>query len=263
MCINKLEIHESNSFGDKDVELSIVMPCYNEEEVLPISIPPLLKLCNKLNLRHEVILVNNGSSDGTPQIIDSFISQGYPVRRVDVLVNQGYGWGIICGLKEAVGEYIAYMCSDGQVLAEDVVRTFLAIRNTQRGTLAKVRRVSRGDGLLRKSVSWVFNLLFLILYGAITTDVNATPKIFHKEDLNFLKPTSKNSFIDLEIMVKCKILGFNILEIPVDFYERQGGSSTVRILSKSFEFLKNIFRFRWSKELEDWKKQIGKTNENI
>lgn len=247
------------SVSDKGIELSIVMPCYNEEKVLPLSIPPLLDLCNELNLRYEVILVNNGSWDSTPQVIDSFISQGYPIRRVDVAVNQGAGWGIICGLKEAKGKYVAYMCADGQISAEDVIRAYWAIRKTKRGVIAKVWRINRADGCLRRSLSWIFNLLFRILYGRTTQDVNGTPKIFHREDLQVLEPGYKDSFIDSELMIKAKALHFKIIEVPAIFHKRLAGDSTVRVLQESFEFLRNLILFRWNRNFQDWYRKYSIT----
>lgn len=251
-CMNQRNSHEDSLLTNVDIELSIVIPCYNEEEALPVSIPPLLDLCRELNLRYEVILVNNGSWDSTPKVIDSFISQGYPVRRVDVPVNQGPGWGVICGLKEARGNYIGFMAADGQIQARDVLRTYKAIQGTQRGVVAKTQRINRMDGWLRRGVSWVFNLLFRILFGAITEDVNGEPKFFHREDLQLLKPTSKDAFLNAELMIKANILGFNIVEVPLTFQQRRGGISAVRVMPISLEFLKNMIQFRWGKGIKDW-----------
>lgn len=241
-----------SSIPNGDIELSIVIPCYNEEEAMPVSIPPLLHRCQELNLRHEVILVNNGSWDSTPEIIDSFISQGYPVQRVDVAVNHGPGWGVICGLGKAKGKYVAYMCADGQIKPEDVVRIFRAIQGTERGVMAKARRVYRLDGWRRRFLSWVFNLFFLIIFGGITPDVNGMPKIFHREDLQRLKPTEKWVFQDAEFMIKAKALGFKIIEVPVTSYQRQGGKSAVRMIHVSLTFLKDIIRYRCGKNIKNW-----------
>jgi glycosyltransferase involved in cell wall biosynthesis len=252
MGTNQHNTHQDRPPSDEGIELSIVMPCYNEEGVLPLSIPPLLDLCRELNLRYEMILVNNGSWDSTPQVIDSFISSGYPVRRVDVAVNQGYGWGVICGLKEATGRYIAYMSSDGQIHSEDVIRTYRAIQGTDRGVMAKAQRINRADGWLRKFISKVYNLLLLTMFRGITTDINGAPKIFHKEDLQVLKPTSKDWFIDSELMLKAQVLGLDVIEVPVTFYKRESGASAVRLLSTSLEFLRNMVRFRWGTDIKGW-----------
>ncbi len=251
-CINYEEYHGDNG----DIELSLVIPCYNEEAVLPVSIPPLLNLCQKSNLKYEIILVNNGSWDATPRVIDSFIAQGYPVKRVDVPVNQGYGWGIICGLKVVRGKYIGYMGADGQIQAEDVMRTWQKMREASGETVVKGKRINRADGPLRRSVSWVFNTLFVLLYGPITRDVNGTPKFFYREHLPILNLTSKGSFLDAELLIKAHALRFDIIEVPVTFYPRQGGASTVRVMSKSWEFFKDMIQFRYRNGIKIWLNEI-------
>jgi hypothetical protein len=91
------------------------------------------------------------------------------------------------------------------------------------------------------------------MFGVITPDVNGVPKFFHREDLQVLKPFSKDMAIDPELMIKAKTLGFNIAEVPADFYKRQGGRSAVSVFRYGFEFLKIMIKFRWGKDLENWR----------
>ena len=93
--------NKSSGYG---IELSIVMLCYNEEKVLPTGILPLLKLLNANGINYEVILVDNGSRDSTSKVIDSFIKERYPIKKVKIEVNHGYARGVICGLEHAKGE---------------------------------------------------------------------------------------------------------------------------------------------------------------
>lgn len=246
----------NNESPSNGIELSIVMPCYNEEKVLPISIPPLLKILDDSQTNYELILVDNGSHDTTSQVIDSFINEGYPIKKAKVEVNQGYGWGIICGLEHVKGEYVGYMCSDGQIAAEDVIRTYETMKGKDKGTIAKIKRCQRKDGLIRIVYSRCFNLILFMLFGKITSDVNGTPKIMHREDLFLIKPRYKDSFIDPEVMIKAKYLKMDILEVPATFYKRAGGKSTVKILFTSFEFLKNMISYRFGKEFKEWKNEI-------
>lgn len=235
-----------------DVELSIVIPCYNEEEALPLTIPPLLGMLDQASASYEVILVDNGSMDSTATVISSLVAQGHPVRRVEVAVNQGYGWGVICGLKAARGRHVGYMCADGQIAAKDVVRAFRAIQGAESRTLAKVKRIDRGDGWLRRGVSWCFNVAFRLMYGAITTDVNGTPKFFHRADLQLLNPLSKDNFIDAEIMIKAGAAHFRILEISAAFLRRGGGISKIGVLGTSLELMKHLISFRRDREFMAW-----------
>lgn len=255
-------VEKHNAAAAGEIELSIVIPCYNEEEALPISMPPLIDLFWKSGIRYEMVMVNNGSWDATPKVIDSFISQCYPVQRVDVSVNQGWGWGVISGLQKATGKYVAYMTADSQITADDVIRTFQAIRGEERGTIVKIRRVNHAHSLVRWLTSKTFNLLFRLLFGAITDDVDGTPKFFYREDLQLLKPTKKDSFLDAEMMIKAKFLKYKIVEVPVSFHKRRGGRSTVRIPREALEFLRNMIQYRWGNRLKDWKAEVSTITRN-
>ena len=76
-----------------ELDLSLVIPCYNEEAVLPITIPELERAFDALPIRYELILVDNGSTDRTGGIIDGFTQQGMPVRKVAIFPNRLYGGG--------------------------------------------------------------------------------------------------------------------------------------------------------------------------
>jgi len=237
------------------VELSLVIPCYNEEAALPTSMPPLIAACAKLNIRHELVMVNNGSWDATPQKIDEFIREGFPVRRVDVPENKGFGLGVISGLHASTGTFVGYACADGQVSPEDILRIFETMRKAGPGTIAKARRVKRLDGRVRGLTSWVYNALFTLLYGPLTPDVNGVPKFFHRDDLARLDPTSSDSFVDPELLIKARILALKVIEVPVTFLKRQGGRSTVRVLKTSMEFVGNLLGYRRRADFLEWRRK--------
>jgi len=224
-----------------DTAFSIVMPCYNEEASLPDSVPPLAEILDRQGLSCEIVLVNNGSADGTAAVIDGFIERGLPVTRVDVARNEGYGAGIIAGLNAARGRHLGFMCADGQVAPEDVARVLWAARRAGPGALVKVRRVSRGDGIFRWIQSRAFNLLCLLLFRSLTTDINATPKMMERKAWERMELGSRDWFIDAEVVFKAKKLGMNFVEVPVVFMPRQAGRSWVN-LGTTFEFARNLLR---------------------
>lgn len=221
---------------------SIIMPCYNEEETLPLTIPALLSVLDHAKLSYEIILVENGSHDSTSQVIDKFVEK-HPVRKVIVKVNQGYGFGILTGLQAAKGEFIGYMCPDGQIRPEDVRGILLTTKEKGRGTVTKIRRVERSDGLKRLLVSKLYNAFFFLLFGMVTSDVNGTPKMFHRDDFKRIDPGSKDWFIDAEIMIRTKHIGLQVEEIPVLFHKREKGKSNVRF-STALEFVRNLLGYR-------------------
>ena len=232
--------------ADPDIDFSLVVPCYNEEDTLPRTIPPLLEAVRAESIRFEMILVRNGSRDETGRIIESFIVAGHPVRKVDVETNIGYGWGLIQGMRQARGTYVGFMGCDGQIKPADVCRAWRLAAAAGPGMLIKVRRIVRNDGIVRWLVSRLYNLIFLAMFGAGTLDVNGAPKILHRDALERIAPESRDWFLDAEIVIKSKRIGLRIVEEPVDFMQRAGGRTNVRF-SAIFEFLRNMLnaRLRW------------------
>jgi len=105
-------------------ELSLVLPCYNEDEVLQGTVRRLVAAFRAHGAAFEVVLVDNGSTDDTGRVIDALMEAELPVVKVVVPQNQGYGHGVLCGLRHCRGRFVGFACADGQVDADDVVKVF-------------------------------------------------------------------------------------------------------------------------------------------
>lgn len=229
-------------------DLSLVVPCYNEADVIRNTATRLIREFEEKNINLDLILVDNGSMDETGSIIDKMIAEGMPIVKAEVKVNEGYGNGILNGLKHSKGKFVGFVCADGQVEAHDVVKVYEIAANAKSPTLAKVRRRFRMDGLVRKIVSINFNLLITFLFGGLgSIDINGNPKIFPSDYLESMKLHSKDWFLDAEVMIKAKKLGLNVFELNVMAQMREGGKSNVRT-STIREFIGNLIQFRFSRE---------------
>lgn len=225
-------------------EFSIVLPCYNEEACLAETAGALARAVAQRGVRAELVLVDNGSADGTGRIIDQLIAQGAPVRKVRVEVNQGYGHGILEGLRTCRSTYVGFVCADGQVLADDVIHLCEVMKREGPSTIVKVRRRFRKDGLLRKVQSVTYNVLMSVVFGAMRSlDVNGNPKILSRDAYEKMQLRSKDWFLDPEVMIKARWLGLRVVELNVQGVHRQGGKSHVR-WHTCIEFMKNIARYR-------------------
>jgi glycosyltransferase involved in cell wall biosynthesis len=233
-------------------DISLVMPCYNEEKALPLSVPPLIEVFAKEGVSLELVLVDNGSRDQTSAVIDEFITQGLPVVKAVVPINQGFGFGILTGFKKCNGKYVGYLCADGQVKAEDVFRIYRAAAESSSPTMAKVRRRFRQDSWIRKLISVFYNGTMLLLFPGISTlDVNGNPKIVSAEVFGWIAPSSQDWFLDAEFMLKARHLKLNVIEINVPGQLRQAGKSNVRMRTV-VEFMKNILRARFGRDWTNW-----------
>ena len=225
------------------VDLSIVIPFYNEEENVEKVCGDLSTEFTKHNIHYEIVAVNNGSYDKTPELLKKLSDKFPQIKVVTVEQNQGYGWGVIEGLKSASGNFLGYMAGDGQIKPEDVVRVFEKIK-TGGLDFCQGKRISRDDGALRKINSKIFNTLFQLFYPSPLTDIGSNPKIFTRSLYEKISPVSKDWFIDSEFIIKSSSLGTKMSEVPLSFQKREKGSSHIK-LSASFQMLKNILRWKF------------------
>jgi glycosyltransferase involved in cell wall biosynthesis len=242
---------------DHSPELSIVVPCYNEQECIGTTMPHLVEVFQKAGIDFEIVMVDNGSRDRTSAIIDELIGRGLPIRKAVVPVNRGWGLGIRTGISASRGRYIGSLCADGQVAPESVLLIYRALKAADGNTMAKARRRFRPDGPVRKVVSITYNALMLMLFpGLRTLDVNGYPKIFPADVLRSMELTSDDWFLDAEAMLKTQYLRLMVIEIDVPGHLRRGGRSNVR-MKTVFEFLLNIFRYRFGGPWREWRRQTA------
>jgi glycosyltransferase involved in cell wall biosynthesis len=189
-----------------------------------------------------LVLVNNGSSDGTGHILSALQEQNSRIKLVSLAGNAGYGGGILAGLSECTGRYVGYAWGDDQIRAEDVFRVFDVLRSDGLD-LCKTTRIAREDGVERKIVSWIYNTAFELLFPARSRDVNGCPKIMRAEALQAIRPRSRDWFLDAEIMIKAERHGLKVGEVAVTYHRRKWGRSHVG-LRTILEFLWNMIRYR-------------------
>ena len=233
-------------------DFSIVVPLYNEEACAGRTIQGLVDALEaRWTDRYELILVINGSTDGTVAICEDFAARYAQVRTVRFAKNQGYGGGILGGFAKARGAYCGFTCGDGQAPPE--VLTMLMTEIAQSGfDVVKAIRVNRRDGLARHVQSTVYNWFFRWLFQIPAHDINAMPKLMRREVYYRLALESTDWFIDAEIMIKAHHGGWRIREVAAEYRGRIGGASTVR-LGTCFEFLVNAVRILWSGKFKVWK----------
>lgn len=223
-------------------KLSLVLPMYNEEATADRVVIELEDMLQKEKLDYELVLVNNGSTDGTQEILTRLSHRSSNCRVVSVPVNHGYGWGVINGLHWASGAYLGTMGGDGQIDPADVVRVYRALL-AGGYDLCKAWRITREDGAYRSFISGIFNRLFVYTFKVKCHDINGTPKIMKRKCYEQLHLAAKDWFLDAEIMLKSEALGFSIGEVPLTFKSRRGGNSHVR-WQTIWEFLKNMLIYK-------------------
>jgi glycosyltransferase involved in cell wall biosynthesis len=159
------------------VKLSIVIPCYNEEANIPLLLGRCATVAKPGEI--EVILVDNGSTDNTEQVLRELLPSYPGCRSLKVDVNQGYGFGILCGLRSAQGALLAWTHADLQTDPADVLRGLALFERYGADIFVKGRRQGRplGDTCFTIGMS-VFESLLL---GKPLWDINAQPTMLPRK----------------------------------------------------------------------------------
>lgn len=245
--------------GITEPELSFVMPCYNEQDIIGYTIPRFTAAFRNAGIKLELIAVDNGSRDRTGEMIREMAASDSAIVYHRVEINEGYGNGVLNGIKVCRAPWIGIIPCDGQVDAEDVVSLFDTVKTTDGNVLAKVRRRFRMDGLWRKVVSVSYNLMVRALWPRLgSIDVNGSPKILPRDVIMAMDLKSKNWFLDPEIVIKAHYMGLRVLEFNVFARMRGNGLSHVRVMT-CWEFLRNLLIFRFSPEMPQWRRSLNRT----
>src|SRR3989344_1280893 len=233
----------------KNCDLSITIPFYNEEKTIEPLTRILINDLERNNINYELILVDNGSNDFTPKIVDKLANECEYVKSVHVEVNQGYGWGILNGLMVATGEFVGYMDGDLEILPEDIVKLYKKIKNAN-ADVGKGVRDHKEHGVLKNIASFGFDALFFILYLRFIKQVNANPKIIRKVCYKKMNLISKGWFIDTEIIIKGLENNYKIVDQIVSYTPRERGVSHLGffdLFPTIVEYFINIIKFRFFK----------------
>ncbi len=225
---------------ERHVKLSIVVPCYNEKENIPLLLERFDEVIKGQDM--EVVLVDNGSTDGSADVLRELLPRYAFARTVSVEVNQGYGYGILQGLKECQGEYIGWTHADLQTDPGDIVRALELIEKEKGLVFVKGNRKGRPpfDVFFTMGMS-LFETCYLHekLY-----DINAQPNLFPKIFYDTWQEPPYDFSLDLYALYMARKKGLRVLRFPVVFPERVHGTSKWNTgLASKWKFIKRTITF--------------------
>lgn len=226
-----------------DPPVALVVPLYDEEGNVERVARDLLTVFRRARVPLTLLLVDNGSRDGTRVIVQRLEADEPEVEGVYLDRNAGYGGGILAGMDRATTPIVGYLWGDGQVAAEDVLRVYRRLL-VDRADLAKARRVQRRDGWRRALVTRVYNTVTLWWFHIPSSDTNGCPKLFRRAAWESLRPASSDWFLDPEIMIAAARQNMALAEVDVVARARDSGASKVG-LGTVVEFALNLTRERW------------------
>lgn len=222
--------------------LTVSMPAFNEEPNIGPMVDMVISKVAPLVDELEIIIVDDGSKDGTAAAVEAIAAKDDRVRLIRHSVNMGYGAAVKDSIWAASKELILTTDSDLQFDLAEVARFLPRLLNAD--MVAGYRR-SRSDPWYRRLFgngwSWLVNLIF----GYTARDVDCAFKLFKRKIIDTIKVESGGAMFSAEFLVRTKQAGFIIVEEPVSHYPRRAGSQTGARLHVILRAFRELVKLRW------------------
>ena len=236
------------------VKLSIVIPCYNEDENIYYLFKKIEELLKK-NSFIEVVIVDNGSIDNTfKKIVNSALFKNKKISFLRIEKNIGYGHGIMSGVNIAKGEFIGWCHADLQTEPSDILNAY--IKNTD--SLINKNCVVKGIRKNRNYFDYIFtfgmSLLASLIFLKKLTDINAQPKLFPRSFVKHLKDYPLDFSLDLFFLVMAKDRDYRIINHEVIMKKRfygkaKGGGSLkgkIKLIWRTLIYIIKLKKNTWN-----------------
>jgi glycosyltransferase involved in cell wall biosynthesis len=223
--------------------LSLILPCYNEAERLPATLAAFLSHLPSTPGTVEVVVVDDGSSDGTAAVADAIAAADPRVRVLRSTPNQGKGFAVRAGMLAAAGELVVFTDADGSYGPDEVDRVVRALAEAP--VAIGVRPPATATNRFARSLaSQVFNRLLRALLGLPFHDTQCGLKGFHQQAARavFGRARVDGFAFDVEVLVLARRLGLAVAQVPVQAQQRAG--STVHLLGDSRRMLSEVWALR-------------------
>jgi len=223
------------------VKISIVLPIHNEYKNLNFLIESWNKELNYLkNISYEFVLVEDGSTDGTKELIKK-LEEIYPIKNLSINKKRGYTKTVLDGIEASSGDYILCTDSDNQIKVRSLIDN---VKNLpEEGFFLIGFRNPRKDPINRILYSKLFKILHDILFNSKLKDPSCPFVIGKKNDykklpINLL--TQMREGFWWGFVATCKRIDLKFIEVPIEHFERKEGEAGYSIIKLPGIIVRNI-----------------------
>jgi glycosyltransferase involved in cell wall biosynthesis len=208
---------------DPPVGLTVFFPAYNDGGTIASLVIAAVQTARRLTDDFEVLVIDDGSTDSTAEMIDE-LARVYPqVRPIHHEKNRGYGGALRSGFASASKEWIFYTDGDGQYDPREMTR--LWEQRSPSVDLVNGYKISRSDPWHRIVIGRVYHHTVKQLFGLKVRDVDCDFRLIRRRVFDTVKLEKSSGVICLEMMKKITDARFSIVEVPVHHYHRAHGKS--------------------------------------
>jgi glycosyltransferase involved in cell wall biosynthesis len=222
--------------------VSVVLPAHNEEENIADAVREAIAAAEPVSRQQEIIVVDDGSHDGTAAIATALGLRDSRVRLVQHEHNQGYGGAVRSGIAAARMDWVLLTDADLQF---DLRQLTEFVPHTADAQLVVGYRAERNDPLIRRLNAGGWNALVHLLFRLPVRDVDAAFKLIRRDALDGLELISTGATIDTELLAKASRRGARIVELPVIHRPRVAGESSganLAVIAHAFAEIFKVWR---------------------
>ncbi len=216
------------------MKLSIVIPAYNEEESITETIDQIEEAFSKVNIDHEIYVVNDNSKDNTLQVLEQ-LAKKYPTLTYET--NQGpngFGYAVRYGLERFSGDCVAVMMADLSDSPYDLIRYYTTMIEGNYDCVFGSRFIKGGKVIdypwVKKIINRVANFIIRVVMRIKYNDTTNAFKLYKREVINGVKPILSPHFnLTIELPLKAIIRGYSYKVVPNSWTNRKYGESKLKI----------------------------------
>lgn len=223
--------------------LSVAAPCFNEAEGIAAVVAEWEAVLDGWPHPSEIVLCNDGSTDGTRDVLDELCARVPRLRVVHNARNGGYGRALSCAIAATRGDWVATIDSDGQFDLADALRLVAALERDG-GDAMTGWRMGKKDSPLRVAADRGMNLLVRVLFGTRLRDTNCALKVVRGELLRGLRIEARGYPTPTEICLRLEARGARLGELGVTHRERAAGLSKLHPFRTAWGFLRFLLYLR-------------------
>jgi glycosyltransferase involved in cell wall biosynthesis len=240
---------ETAAIGPQFEKLSVFFPMWNEEDYIGRAISFASRACLDLIERgdigdYELIIVDDRSTDRTPELADELAASDPHVRVIHHERNRKLGGSMKTGFAAADGDLVLYTDADLPFDFNELPRAVRLLREYDVDIISAYRFDRTGEGLLRAVYTWVYNALIKALFGVKVRDINFAFKLCRRRIFDHIELHSEGSFIDAELVIRATRLGYEIMQMGVDYFPRTRGESTLSSPGVIMTILREMWTLR-------------------
>ncbi len=203
--------------------ISAFFPAFNDGGTIPSMVISVIRTLARVTDDYEVVVVNDGSSDHTADMLEE-LERLYPqLRIVTHPQNRGYGAALRSGFGSATKEWIFYTDGDGQYDPRELVRLVAAVRKDT--DIVNGYKIERHDPLHRVIIGRVYHHIVRLMFGFHLRDVDCDFRLIRRRVFDSIQLQSTSGTICLEMVKKMQDAGFRFEEVPVHHFHRAHGKS--------------------------------------